>query len=232
MKAADVMTRNVVSIHPNASISEAAQSMVSNQISGLPVVGEQGNLIGIVTESDLLRRVETGTTRRRSRWIELFTGPGQLASEYVQSHARRVEDVMTPNPEVVVRETPIEEIVSKMENKQIKRLPVLEGDQIVGIVSRANLVQALATLSHELKDTTPADTTVQERVLAEIANKPWSSAAKVNVIVRDGVVELWGTILDERVRDALRVAAENVPGVKRVNDHLVWIHSAARMGYA
>jgi CBS domain-containing protein len=232
MKAADVMTRNVVSIHPDASISEAAQSMVTNRISGLPVIGERGNLIGIVTESDLLRRVETGTTRRRSRWIELITGPGKLASEYVQSHGRKVQDVMSPNPEVIAKDTPLEDIVAKMENKRIKRLPVVDGGQIVGIVSRANLIQALATLSRELKDTNPADTTVQERVFAEIRNQPWSSAAKVNVIVRDGVVELWGTILDERVRDALRVAAENVPGVKRVNDHLVWMEAVARMGYA
>jgi len=107
MKAADVMTRNVVSIHPDASISEAARSMLSHRISGLPVIGERDNLIGIVTEGDLLRRVETGTLRHRSRWLNFFVSPGQLASEYVQSHSRKVRDVMTASPEVAEEDTPI-----------------------------------------------------------------------------------------------------------------------------
>ena len=143
MKAADVMTTNVVSIHPNASISEAAQSMLLHRISGLPVIGERGDLVGIVTEGDLLRRVETGTLRDRSRWANFFVSPGQLASEYVQSHSRKVLDVMTPNPEVVREDTPITEIVLTMENKSVKRVPVVAGDKVVGIVSRADLVQAL-----------------------------------------------------------------------------------------
>ena len=225
MDAADVMTRQVASITPDASISEAARTMLSNRISGLPVIGDQGNLIGIVTEGDLLRRVETGTVRRRPRWLEFIIGPGHLASEFVQSHSRKVRDVMTPDPEVIKEDTPIENIVLIMEKKRIKRLPVVEGDKLVGIVSRANLVQALATLSRELKDTIPGDKGIQERVLAEIERQDWASAAAVNVIVRDGIVELWGAIQDERVREALRVAAENVPGVKQVKDHLVWVNT-------
>jgi CBS domain-containing protein len=223
MDAADVMTRHVVSISPNASIAEAAHMMLSNRISGLPVVGDQGDLIGIVTEGDLLRRVETGTVHRRSRWLEFLIGPGRLASEYVQSHSRKVRDVMTPNPEAIGEDTPIENIVLIMEEKRIKRLPVIEGKKLIGIVSRANLIQALSTLSRNFNDTVPGDKGIQARVLAEIDRQGWSPGMSVNVIVRDGVVELWGTILDERVREALRVAAENVPGVKQVNDHLVWI---------
>jgi CBS domain-containing protein len=229
MDAADVMTRQVVSINADASISEAAEIMLSKGISGLPVIGDQGNLIGIVTEGDLLRRVETGTTRRRSRWLEFIIGPGRLASEYVQSHSRKVRDVMTPDPEVVKEDTPIESIVLIMENKRIKRLPVVERDKLVGIVSRANLVQALASLSRELRNTIPGDKEIQERVLAEIERQGWSSATAFNLIVRDGVVELWGTILDERARDALRVAAENVPGVKQVKDHLIWVDPVSGM---
>jgi CBS domain-containing protein len=230
MDAADVMTRHVVSINADASVSDAAQVMLSNRISGLPVVGDQGNLIGIVTEGDLLRRVETGTMRRRSRWLEFIIGPGRLASEYVQSHSRKVRDVMTPNPEVIGKDTPIENVVLIMEKKRIKRVPVVEGNELVGIVSRANLVQALATLSRELKDAIPGDKGIRERVLAEIDRQPWSSAMAVNVMVRDGVVEMWGTILDERVREAVRIAAENVPGVKQVKDHLVWIELMSGTG--
>jgi CBS domain-containing protein len=121
MDAADVMTRHVVSINPDASVADAAQMMLSNRISGLPVIEDQGNLIGIVTEGDLLRRAETGTLRRRSRWLEFLIGPGQLASEYVQSHSRKVRDVMTADPEVIGENTPIENIVLIMEQKSIKR---------------------------------------------------------------------------------------------------------------
>jgi CBS domain-containing protein len=230
MDAADVMTRHVVSINPDASVADAAQMMLSNRISGLPVIEDQSNLIGIVTEGDLLRRAETGTLRRRSRWLEFLIGPGQLASEYVQSHSRKVRDVMTADPEVIGENTPIENIVLIMEQKSIKRLPVVEGNKLVGIVSRANLIQALATLSREFKDTVPGDKGIQELVLAEIDRQGWSPGMSVNVIVRDGVVELWGTILDERVREALRVAAENVPGVKQVKDHLAWIDPISGMG--
>jgi CBS domain-containing protein len=144
MKAADVMTRKVTSINPDASISEAAQLMVSHRISGLPVIDEQGDPIGILTEGDLLRRVETGTLRTRSRLATFFADPSRLASEYVQSHSRKVRDVMTPNPVVVGEDTPIADIVLTMENKGIKRVPVVAGDKVVGIVSRANLVHALA----------------------------------------------------------------------------------------
>ena len=166
--------------------------MLLNRISGLPVIGDQGNLIGIVTEGDLLPRVETGTIRRRSRWLEFIVGPGQLASEYVQSHSRKVRDVITPNPEVIKGDTTIENIVLIMEKKRIKRLPVVEGDKLVGIVSQANLVQALATLSRELKDTIPGDKDIQERVLAEIEKQGWSSATAVNLIVRDGICRVMG----------------------------------------
>ena len=230
MRASDIMTRYVVSVRPDTSISDAAQLMLSASISGLPVVGDGGNLLGILTEGDLLRRAETGTMRRRSRWLEFITGAGQLASEYVHSHSRKVQDVMTPNPEVVGKDTPIEIIVSTMEKKGVKQLPVVDGDKLVGIVSRANLIQALAALSRELKDAIPEDKAIHERLLAEIDSQAWSSAVlSFNVIVRDGIVELWGTIRDERVRDALRVAAENVPGVKEVKDHLVWIEPGSEM---
>jgi CBS domain-containing protein len=230
MDAADLMTRHVVSISPDASIADAAKMMLSNRISGLPVVGDQGNIIGILTEGDLLRRVETGTVRHRSRWLEFFIGSGQLASEYVQSHSRKVRDVMTPTPEVIGEETPIENIVLIMEEKRIKRLPVVKGNKVVGIVSRANLIQALASLSRECRDTIPGDRGIHERVVAEIDRQAWSPGMSVNVIVRDGVVELWGTILDDRLRQALRVAAENVPGVKQVKDHLIWIEPMSGMG--
>jgi signal-transduction protein with cAMP-binding, CBS, and nucleotidyltransferase domain len=120
---------------------------------------------------------------------------------------------MTSDPQTIVEESPLDEIVALMERKRVKRLPVMRGDKMVGIVSRANLVQALASLARETADTLPSDATLRDLVLAEIDKQPWSPGFLINVIVRDGVVELWGTILDERNRQALRVAAENVPGL-------------------
>jgi CBS domain-containing protein len=229
MKAIDVMTRNVVSVTCDSSIFEAAQLMILNRISGLPVLDNLGKLVGVVTEGDLLRRAETGTEKRRSRWLEFLLGGGRLADEYVRTHGRKISDVMTSNPQTIVEETLLDQIVTLMEQKLIKRLPVMRGDKMVGIVSRANLVQALATLAHETADTHPSDVTLRELVLAAIDKQPWSPGSLINVIVRDGVVELWGTILDERKRQALRVAAENVPGTRQVKDHLVWVEAASGM---
>ena len=216
MKAVDVMTRNVVSVKLDSSVFEAAQRMILNRISGLPVLDASGKLVGVVTEGDLLRRVETATERHRPSWLEFFLGQGRLATEYVRTHGRKVGDVMTPGPETIVEETPLDEIVTVMEQKRIKRLPVMRGDKMVGIVSRANLVQALATLARETADTLPSDAALRELVLAEIDKQSWSPGHLINVIARDGVVELWGTILDERKRQALRVVAENVPGTRQV----------------
>jgi CBS domain-containing protein len=229
MKAVDVMTRNVMSIELDSSVFEAAQRMILNRISGLPVLDASGKLVGVVTEGDLLRRAETGTERHRSSWLEFFLGQGRLATEYVRTHGRKVEDVMTPSPATIVEETPLDEIVAVMEQKRIKRLPVMRGDKMVGIVSRANLVQALATLARETADTLPSDVALRELVLAEIDKQSWSPGLLINVIVRDGVVELWGTILDERKRQALRVVAENVPGTRQVKDHLVSVDPMSGM---
>lgn len=231
MKAADVMTRHVISIKPDSSIMEAAQLLLQNRISGLPVLDQAGKLVGIVTEGDLLRRRETGTERRRPRWLEFFIGPGRLASEYVHTHGRKIDEVMTVEPQTITEDTPLEEIVRLMEQKRIKRLPVVRGDVVVGIVSRANLVHALASLAPETKGAVPGDASIRERVLAEIERQPWSPGRLINATVRDGIVELWGTIFDEREREALRVAAENVPGVKQVKDHLVWVEPVSGMTF-
>jgi CBS domain-containing protein len=168
MKAVDVMTRNVVSVKLDSSVFEAAQLMILNRISRLPVLDTSGKLAGVVTEGDLLRRAETATERRRPRWLEFFLGQGRLATEYIRTHGRKIRDVMTSDPQTIVEETPLDEIVALMERKRIKRLPVMRGDKMVGIVSRANLVQALASLARETADTLPSDATLRELVLAEI----------------------------------------------------------------
>jgi CBS domain-containing protein len=221
MKAHDVMTWGVISVEPEASVSRAVRLMLQHKISGLPVVDAKGQLVGMVTEGDFLRRGELGTQRRRPRWLEFVLGPGKLADEYVQAAGQKVEEVMTPEPQTITPETPLEEVVALMERHRIKRLPVVQDGKVVGIVSRANLLHALASVAHEVKAPAGDDATIRERIMAECAKQPW--APHINVVVRDGVVGLWGVITDERERKAFMVAAENVPGVKAVHDHLAWI---------
>ena len=229
MKAKDVMTSPVISVEPDASIWQAVRIMLQRQISGLPVIDQKGGLVGIVTEGDFLRRAEIGTQRRRPRWLEYLIGPGRLADEYTRSHGRKVSEIMTADPLTITEDAPLDEIVRLMEKRQIKRLPVVREQQVVGIVSRANLVHALASVARDIRPTSAGDQAIRDRILAELATQSWAPVALVDVIVRDGVVELWGMITDERERKAIVVAAENAPGVKAVNDHLTWVDAISGM---
>ena len=229
MRAADVMSTGVVTVSPDASILEAVRLMLQHKISGLPVVDAAGHLVGIISEGDFLRRTETGTERRRPRWLEFIAGPGRLAEEYARSHGRKVEEVMTRDPVTITESTPLEEIVRLMERRRVKRLPVMRGGQLVGIVSRANLVHALAGVAREIKPTGAADGAIREQILEALAKQTWAPIASINVTVRNGIVDLWGTILDERERNALVVAIENVAGVKGIHDHLVFVEPISGM---
>jgi CBS domain-containing protein len=222
MKVRDVMTSPVVSIDPESSVLEAVRIMLQRHISGLPVIDKRGRLSGMITEGDFLRRAETGTQRRRPRWLEFLLGPGRLAEEYTRSHGRKVHEIMTTNAVTVTEEVPLDEVVRLMEERRIKRLPVVRGNEVIGIVSRANLVHALAGLARDAKPTSSSDQAIRDRIVAELAGQSWAPTSLINVIVRDGVVELWGSITDERERQAIIVAAENVPGVKAVEDHVEW----------
>lgn len=229
MNAGDIMTPKVVSVGPDASILDAMQLMLANRISGLPVLAEGNQLVGIVTEGDFLRRAETGTQRKRSRWLELFMGPGKLAEEYVHTHSRKVGDVMTRDPVTITEDTPLDAVVSLLEERRIKRLPVVRSGVVVGIVSRANLLHALASLARAQPSEAQSDADIREQVRAELDKQRWVPKEFINVVVHEGVVELWGTILDERERQAVRVAVENVAGVKGVKDHLVWVEPMSGM---
>jgi len=231
MKAAHIMTRTVLSVRPETTILEAARLMLLHEISGLPVVDSQGHIVGMVTEGDFLRRAETGTRRQRSRWMEFFVGPGRLAEDYVRSTGRRVEDVMTQPVRTIDEDTPLSDVVELMERHRIKRLPVLRDRKIVGMVSRANLLHALASLAREIKPTPADDEAIRERLLTELNQESWAPVGLIDVIVRNGTVELWGTILDERKRRALVLAAENVHGVKVVRDHLVYVEPMSGMTF-
>lgn len=229
MQAQDVMTRNVISIGPDATVLQAARLMLQHHISGLPVVDASGNLVGVVSEGDFLRRRETATARRRSRWLEFLMGPGKIASEYTHSHGSKVSEVMTEDVKTVDESADLEEIVELMERHRIKRVPVLCGGQLVGIVTRSNLMHAMVSMARNAPEAPKGDAAIRERLLAELEKQQWAPVGMTNIVVRDGVVEMWGAVIDERQRAAMQVAAENIPGVKAVKDHLVWIEPTSGM---
>ena len=229
MLAGDVMTREVISVASDASAMQACALMLKHQISGLPVVDSSGVLLGIISEGDFLRRAELGTQRRRPRWLAFLIGPGRLASEYVHACGRKVKEIMTPNPYAVTEATPVTEVVQLMERHRIKRVPVVCGRRLVGIVSRADLLGALARLARAAETVATNDAKIRERVVAELRRKSWAPLDLINVIVRDRIVDLQGTITEDSARQAMVVAAENMLGVRAVHDHLVWVEPVSGM---
>jgi CBS-domain-containing membrane protein len=197
--------------------------MIQHHISGLPVIDKTGTLVGILSEGDFLRRRETHTDRRPSRWLEFLMGPGKLAAQYTHTHGSKVSEVMTTNLHTVSEDTSLEKVVEMMERYRIKRVPVLRGKKIVGIVTRANLMHAMVSLARGEPKAASGDAAIRQELLKELKTEKWALASMINVVVRAGVVELWGMIVDDRQRQALVVAAENVPGVKQVKDHLTWV---------
>jgi CBS domain-containing protein len=222
MRAYQIMTPRVTTVQADTPIAEAADLMLRKRISGLPVVNAEGKLVGIVSEGDFLRRSEIGTKQRRSGWLEFFTGAGKLASEFVREEGRRVRDVMTPEPATISEQATLEEIVQLMEKKGIKRLPVLRGDELIGIVTRANLLQAVANLARGSVEPTAGDDGIRNAILSNMEKQPWAPMG-LNAVVRNGIVDLSGVITDDRQRDAAIVAAKNVAGVKAVHDHFGWV---------
>jgi CBS domain-containing protein len=224
MIASDVMTRKVISIDPDSTVLQAARLMLLHRISGLPVLDATGKLVGVLSEGDFLRRRETRTERHRSRWLEFLMGPGAIATEYTHSHGNKVGEVMTTDLKTVDENAAIEEIVELMERYRIKRVPVMSGSILVGIVTRSNLMHAMVSMARVAPDLIKSkdDAGIRDQLLEEMNKERWAPVALTNVVVHDGVVELWGVLVDERQREALKVVAENIPGVKAVKDHMVW----------
>ncbi len=227
MRAMDVMTPNVITVDPDASVQQLAALLSEKGISGAPVVDAAGSMVGIVSEGDLLHRTELGTEKREGRrhswWLEHYASG--LAHDYVKSHGRLVKDIMTGNVITVTEETDLAEVAMLLETHRIKRVPVLRDGKVVGIVSRANLVRALGAAG------TPStgagavgnDRSIRANLLTELARHPWSGRLWAqDVIVNDGVVHLWfGTDEPEERRQAVRVAAENIAGVRAIEEHIV-----------
>ncbi len=220
MHARDVMVAPVITVKPSTTVKEVAELFLEKRISAAPVIDSQEKLVGIVSEGDLLHRVEAGTERHRSWWLEGFIGNDTLAAEYVKAHGRKVSDVMTRKVITASPQTPLHEVATLMEKNAIKRVPILENGQLVGIVSRANLIQAVAT-ARKLLDIPLSDTTIREKILSHLKKQPWAHTTMLNVTVNAGVVDLWGIAESAAERKAIKVAAESTPGVCAVNDNLI-----------
>jgi CBS domain-containing protein len=228
MRAHQIMTRPVITVTPETKIVEAANTMLQKHVSGLPVVDATGKLVGIVSEGDFIRRSEIGTERKRGRFLKFILGPGKEATDFVHEHGRKVAEIMTKSPLTIAEDTPLEKIVELMEKNDIKRLPVTRGDQVVGIVSRANLLQAVASLARQVPDPTADDDHIRNRIIDALEKNDWCPFG-LGVMVRDGIVHLSGVITEERSRQAAIVAAENVTGVVKVHDHLCWVDTMSGM---
>jgi CBS domain-containing protein len=222
MRAHHIMTRDVVTVTPDTSIFDAANLMLQHHVSGLPVVSDAGKLVGVVSEGDFLHRAETGTRRRRPRWLDFFTSPGGAGDRFVHEHGRKVGDVMTRDTVTASDDATLDDVVRLMEQNNVKRLPVMRGDTLVGIVTRANLLRTVASLAREIPDPTADDAHIRRRII-DAVRPTWWRPIGFDATVRNGIVHLHGIVVDDRARQAAMVAAENVPGVKKVHDHLCWV---------
>ena len=220
MKAADLMTRDIVTVGPETPLADAIRLMLEHRVSGLPVVDGTGQLVGLLTEGDLLHRAETGTDTVRLGWVQALLARGRMAERYVHTHGRRVRDVMTRDVLTVGEASPLDDVIRIMESRHVRRVPVVEGGRLVGIVSRSDLVRALGALLERPAGPDKDDGAIREAILAEMARHRWAPGQNVSVAVREGVVGFTGMVFDERMRGTLRVIAEAVPGVKAVRDGL------------
>jgi CBS domain-containing protein len=223
MKARDVMVSPVVTVKPSCTVKELAKILLERGISGVPVVDDAGKLVGIVSEGDLLHRAEAGTERQHSWWLRVVAGDGTLAADYAKAHARKIADVMTREVVTAAPDTPLNEVAMLLERHAIKRMPIVEHGRLVGIITRANLVQAVASAGTRL-ETPMSDAKIRDELLAQLRAQPWAHTGLLNVTVSDGVVDVWGMTYSDAERTAIRIAAETTPGVRAVNDHLIPSH--------
>ena len=221
MKAKDIMTENVVTVKPETSVIEIAKLLVERQISAVPVVDNENRILGIVSEGDLMRRPETETETHRSWWLQAVTDQEMLAREYAKSHGLDAQTVMTQDVVTVTENTSLADIARTLETNRIKRVPVVRDDQLVGIVSRANIIQALAAKKSRIDaDVHVGDDRIRSELLETLKNEPWTSSATLNIVVNEGVVHLYGFVASHAERRAVAVAAQNVVGVRSIEDHL------------
>jgi CBS domain-containing protein len=228
MLVADLMKQPAMTVRPDTTLMDAARIMLANRISGLPVVDAAGQLVGMVTEDDLLKRAELDTEGGQPGWLKTIFFPSATAADYVRTHGRQVEEVMSRHPLTVTKQTPLADVTALMHGKRIKRLPVIEDGRVIGIISRADILAALAAKLIEVK---PAftDLAIKDSILTTLKRERWAPQSGIRVEVKDSVVTLEGIIFSDDERQAVHVIAENTQGVKKVNDNLVYVDPGSGM---
>jgi CBS domain-containing protein len=220
MRAADIMVRNVITVDPESDVAHAVDLLIDNDVSALPVVDDQGRLVGILSEADLMRRVEINTERPHG-WAESIFGASTLAGEFAKAHGARVAEIMTRGAVSVSEAAPLSEIAGALERYRIKRVPVTRDGKVVGIVSRSNVIQALATALHESGNHRDVDRHIRDELLTSLEMQDWTDFGDRNVTVSGGVVHLWGLVGSDEEHKALIGLAESIPGVRGVTDEMI-----------
>jgi CBS domain-containing protein len=222
MKAMDVMVRDVITVKPNDDVARAVKLLGEHDVSALPVVDDSGTVVGMISEADLLHRMEIGTEKQRPRWLEAVTPAWTLAEDFAKSHGRRVEEVMSDDVISASEDTPLGEIATLLERHRIKRIPILRDGKLVGVVSRSNLIQAIASSPRAPAAAgAESDRKIRLDLLDRLHGQAWTDFGESNVIVNDGVVHLWGLVGSEAEHRALLALAEEVPGVASVSDEMI-----------
>jgi CBS domain-containing protein len=220
MNVQDAMTKDVVTVRPETAVSEIAALLVKHRISAVPVVSEDNRVLGIVSQTDLGHRSETGTEKKRKWWLDIFTDTDAQARAYTKSHGVHAADVMTRHLITVRPTASLSEVAEVLDTHRIRQVPVLDNGKLVGMISRTDLVRKLAEVTVAAPAVRPQNGQLQKAIMAEIAAQPWLKSAIINASVSDGVVELYGAVNSDAQRQALRVLVENVPGVVRVENHV------------
>jgi CBS domain-containing protein len=221
MKAQDVMVRDVVTVGPDTDVKDAVALLVEHDISALPVVDADGDLIGILSEADLLEREELGAEHHHPWWIETLMPASSLAEEFAKAHGKKVSEVMSTDVVTASEDTPVPEIAALLERHRIKRVPIVSDGKVIGIVSRSNLIQALASSKPALEPKDETDHGIRLELLDRLGKQKWTDFGSRNIIVQDGVVHLWGLVSSESERKALTALAEGIPGVSDVADEMI-----------
>lgn len=221
MNASDVMVRDVITVGPEDDVSHAAKLLVDYDISALPVVDDGRHVIGILSEADLLRRDEIGTEKRRPWWVEAVTPASVLAMDYAKSHGQKVAEVMSEDVITATEDATLREIAALLEKHRIKRVPIVKDGKLVGVVSRANLIQALASTPAASQTDQEEDRAIRSELMDRLSKQPWTGFGERNIVVANGLVHIWGLVYSPEEHKALLALAEDVPGVKGVSDEMI-----------
>jgi CBS domain-containing protein len=224
MQATDVMVRDVVTVHPETDAADAIKLLAAHDLSALPVVDGQGQLVGIISEADFIHRVEIGTEKHRPRLLESLTGSTTLAEDFAKSHGKKVGEIMTTDVVTATEDASLAEIAGLFERHRIKRVPIVRAGRVVGVVSQSNLIQALASVVGPVEPTDDTDRRIRDELLFRLKQQNWTDFGSRNVTVGGGVVHLWGLINSDTERHALTALAEGVPGVSSVRDEMFAIY--------